>query len=146
MRSWIVLAVGLTAGAVASHGSSWAADAKVPAGQSIFLKNKCTSCHSIQVLGIEKKASEDEADSPTTTKKKPPDLSGVGLKHTAEWITNWLLKKETMDGEHHVKKFRGTDEELGTLANWLASLKTKSKSGKSAPADSTKPDSTRKSG
>ena len=112
-----------------------AADNGVPAGQKLFLNNHCTSCHSIKAVKIEKKtepAEEAEVKEIKETevkvsspKKQPPDLSGVGLKHKSEWIERWLLKKELIDGKPHKKKFRGTNDELKTLATWLATLKTK---------------------
>ena len=136
MRRWLGLVLALTLGTTASGTWSWAAEAKTPPGQQIFTKHKCNSCHSIQAVGVEKKVVEGEEEE--TTKKKPPDLSGVGLKHKPDWIQGWLLKKETMEGEHHIKKFRGTEKELATLAAWLGTLKTKKagQSEKGAAADS----------
>ena len=83
-------------------------------GKSIFVSNKCNSCHSIQSQGISKVAGET-----VNASTQPPDLSGVGLKHNAAWITKYLKKQETLDGEKHLKKFKGSDEDLGTLAAWL---------------------------
>lgn len=119
-----------------------ASDSGTPAGQKLFLKNHCTSCHSIKAVKIEKKAEpavEEEVKETaaketaaketevkeTGTKKEPPDLSGVGLKHKSDWIQGWLLKKELIDGKPHKKKFRGTPDELKTLATWLETLRTK---------------------
>jgi mono/diheme cytochrome c family protein len=128
MRKWLGLAMALAVGGMAWGTCSWAAEGKVPAGQAVFLKYRCRSCHSIEALGIEKKVAEGEEEE--STKKKPPDLSGVGLKHNAAWMTGWLLKKETIKDEHHMKKFRGTEKELAALTTWLETLKTK-KAGKS---------------
>jgi len=89
-------------------------------GKSIFLANKCNTCHSIQAQGIAKAGNES-----TNAKNPPPDLSGVGLKHQAAWIAKYLQKKETLDDEKHLKKFKGPDEDLATLAAWLESQKKK---------------------
>jgi hypothetical protein len=110
-------------------GGAAAGEGTVPAGQKLFSKYHCESCHSMKALKIEKKKSAEEGEEavPDTTgsKKEPPDLSGVGLKRDAAWIEGWLLKKELIDGKKHKKKFRGTEPETKTLASWLASQKTK---------------------
>lgn len=98
-------------------------DAKTPEGKKIFLENKCQSCHSVQTAQIVRKTEDTES-----TELKPPDLSGVGLEHKAEWLMRYLQKKEKLDGEKHPKRFRGNDEELGTLTKWLETLKTDKKS------------------
>ena len=87
-------------------------------GKSIFTQSKCASCHSITKQGIQKVAGEE-------SKKDAPDLSAVGTKHNADWITKFLLKKETLNDKKHLKKFKGSDDELETLSTWLASLKSK---------------------
>jgi mono/diheme cytochrome c family protein len=133
MRRWLVIVLALAVGGVSWSARTWAAEGKTPAGQAVFIKYRCRSCHTIEALGIEKKVAEGEEEEPTPKKKKPPDLSGVGLKHNAAWMTGWLLKKETIEGEHHMKKFRGTQKELATLTAWLETMKTK-KAGKSEKA------------
>jgi mono/diheme cytochrome c family protein len=91
-------------------------------GKSIFSANKCNSCHTIQSQGIAKAGGET-----VQGKVQPPDLSGVGLKHNAAWIAGYLQKRESLDGEKHLKKFKGSDEDLTTLATWLESQKKKSR-------------------
>ena len=39
----------------------------------------------------------------------------------------YLKKKVTQNDEKHEKKFRGTDEELVILTNWLSTMKTELK-------------------
>ena len=90
-------------------------DDKAPDGKKIFVENKCSSCHSIESVGIKKKTKDNES-----TELKPPDLSSVGSERKADWITKYLQKK--LDGEKHPKKFKGSDEELTTLAKWLETL------------------------
>ncbi len=103
----------------------WAEGGKVAKGQTIFVKNRCTSCHSIKAVGVEKKVidGDEEAADVAKSKTKPPDLSGIGLDHNATWFAGWLLKKELKDGKKHKKMFRGTEAELKTLTEWIASLK-----------------------
>jgi mono/diheme cytochrome c family protein len=85
-------------------------------GKSIFVSNKCANCHSITGQGIER-SGKPEGD------EKPSDLSTVGKKRTADWMAKWLMKEETLDGKKHMKKFKGSDDELKTLTAWLATLK-----------------------
>ena len=110
----------------------------IPPGQKVFLDSKCNSCHSLKAAKIEKKKAEpaevEEAPAAGTTKKEPPDLSGTGLKHTAEWFQGWLMKKELIDGKKHKKMFRGTSAELKTLSTWLAGMKTKTEGEKAQAA------------
>ncbi len=80
-------------------------------GKAIFVAQKCTTCHAISSQGLPKE------------NPKGGDLSDVGTKHNADWIMAFITKQETLNGKKHMKKFGGTDEELHTLANWLASLK-----------------------
>lgn len=88
-------------------------------GKAIFKENKCTNCHTIKAQAVERTGTAEN------TEAKPPDLSGVGLKHDAPWITKWLMKEETQNGKKHLKKFKGSDDDLQVLAKWLASLKQK---------------------
>jgi len=99
-------------------------------GKDLFVEKKCNKCHSIDAEKIAKKeepgeAEEEGEEAGGKEEKKPPDLSGVGKKHDADWITGWLQKKiKTDKGKKHKGKFKGTDEELKTLVTWLSGLKT----------------------
>ena len=87
-------------------------------GKSIFRDNKCDKCHTIESQGIERNGAAAPG-------KLPPDLSGVGLKHNADWIKGWLLKTEEQNGKKHLKKWSGDDDELATISKWLAAQKKK---------------------
>lgn len=125
MKRWTVV----LAGALATVwcGTSFA---KSPDGKPVFLKFKCNSCHSIEAAGIAKKAAATE-EGEATPKKKPPDLSGVGLEKKAEWIMAFLQKKEKLESDLHPKKFRGTESELKTVAAWLETMKDEKAAHKS---------------
>ena len=118
--------------ALSASGTANAVPAE-PAGQKLFVKYRCQSCHSLKALKLEKKKAEpaEEEAAPAAAaadgakKKEPPDLSGVGLERKAEWVEGWLLKKELIDGKKHRKKFLGTPAEAKTVAAWLATMKTK---------------------
>ena len=112
--------------ALAAHGETPAA----PDGKALFTgtTNKCNTCHTISAAGIEKKKAEPSAEeSKEKSEKKPPDLSSVGLERKADWIGKFLMKTETIKGEKHPRKFRGTEAELKTLATWLESQKAPKK-------------------
>jgi cytochrome c553 len=129
------VALGTAVVLMATAGSAVADDAKkAPDGKPIFLSYKCSSCHEIASQGITKpKAAATPAATPaapatpgtpaTTTARKPPDLSGVGMVRKADWIKGYLQKTESIEDRKHMKAFKGTDQELATLAGWLESLK-----------------------
>lgn len=94
-----------------------------PDGKTIFTDNKCQSCHTITALGVERKKSADDEK----TEKDPPDLSGVGIERNSAWMTKYLLKKESIKDEKHLKKFKGSEADLAVLTQWLETLKTKPK-------------------
>ena len=127
MKHWGNLAIAALFLAVGSTPAVAADAAKAPNGKPVFTKYKCSSCHSIEAQAIVKKA--DAADKAEPTEKaagperKAPDLSGVGVKRKAAWIEAYLLKKEAIETRKHMKKFRGTDPELKTVAGWLESMK-----------------------
>jgi cytochrome c peroxidase len=128
-----------TAGVVGVH----AADENP--GLTLFKKGGCNECHSISALNVQKEAkkkaegaTEPAATAPgTETKKKktPPDLSGVGLEHDAKWISAFINKEETLNGEKHEKRFKGTEPDRRTLAMFLAGLKTKIEKSEAAPTE-----------
>jgi Cytochrome c. len=101
-------------------------------GKDVFLKYKCNKCHAIKSQDIEpivkkeKEEEEEEEEKEEKGKKKITDLSGVGLKRDANWIKAFLLKKErTEEGKKHKPKWKGTDDELKIVSEWLAQQKVK---------------------
>jgi hypothetical protein len=115
---------------------------------ALFKKGGCDTCHSISALKIakaEKKPGEAAApeEKPAATgakKKDAPDLSGVGLEHDAKWISGYINKTESKDGEKHEKRFKGTEPERRTLAMWLAGLKHEVKKPAAEDASTPKKD------
>jgi mono/diheme cytochrome c family protein len=88
-------------------------------GKSLFIDNKCNQCHTIQSQGIELVGKPPSGN-------VPPDLSGTGLKHKPDWFSGWLMKEEeNTDGKMHLKKWKGSEEDLKTISKWLSSLKKK---------------------
>jgi len=84
-------------------------------GQKLFHSKKCSMCHSVSSANIQAKI--------TTGKSAGGDLTGVSEKHNSQWIANFLRDKEKLDGQPHLKPFKGTDEELQALVDWLLEQK-----------------------
>ncbi len=121
---WKLTLTSFAAGiALICMGASRASAGDVPAGQKIFTENKCTQCHSIDSLKIAKVKSADDEEVKDENGKKlePPDLSGIGKDHDAAWFTKWLKKEQEVDGHKHKKKFKGSEDELKTLTEWIVS-------------------------
>jgi len=84
-------------------------------GKQIFLNNKCNNCHTIVSLEI------------TSSKDNAVDLSNAGSLSNEELLKSFLLKESKVNEKEHKIKFKGSNEELNTLVNWLLTLKTESK-------------------
>ena len=124
------LACALLIGAAAAQDKAPApAPTAAKDGKTLFLDNKCNTCHTIQAAGIEKRkaSSTDPAEAKEKSDKKAPDLSSVGLEHKADWIAKYLMKTEAIKGEKHGRKFRGSEPELKTVSSWLETQKTPKK-------------------
>ena len=121
---WIAGAACALLAALAAQGPSRAEERD---GKAVFLENRCNSCHTVKAAGIEKKkaSSEEAAAEKPKSDKKPPDLSGVGLERKADWIAKFLMKQETIKGDKHEKKFKGSEADLKLVASWLESQKAK---------------------
>ncbi len=84
-------------------------------GKTLFMAKKCNLCHAIDSQGIAKKSE----------KMKGKELSNIGSEgKSADWLKGWLLQTELKEGEKHKKKFKGTDQEMKAITNWLLTLKT----------------------
>ena len=85
-------------------------------GPEVFKAQKCNSCHSVKAAGIAIAAGAD-AD------KDAPDLSKVGASLDKKGIALFVLKKSEIKGVKHKKAYAGSNEDLKTVAEWLAGLK-----------------------
>ncbi len=84
----------------------------VPAGQKIFLESKCSACHSVNTVGI------------ASNKKDAVDLSATGDNFNTDFIIRYLNKEVKQNDKLHKTAFKGSAENLNTLAAWLNSLKS----------------------
>lgn len=73
------------------------------AGQTVFVDKNCTMCHSVTTANV--KGISDAG----------PDLAGVGTRRGGkDGITSFVRSAE------HPKAWEGTDAELASVAEWLA--------------------------
>jgi mono/diheme cytochrome c family protein len=83
-------------------------------GKALFVEKKCNLCHAVDSQGIEKKSA----------KMKGAELSDAGnVVSDGDWLKKFLTQEELKDGDKHQKKWKGTDEELDAIVNWVMSLK-----------------------
>ncbi len=83
-------------------------------GKALFTEtHKCNMCHAVPAADIEAKT--------TSEKMKGADLGGK-VKGELEEIAAYLRKEADRDGDQHKKGFKGTDEELQAIIDWLGSL------------------------
>ena len=106
---------------LAAPAQAAAADGPDPAGmagKAVFVDLKCSICHSIDSLAIERKSKSE--------KTKGPDLSTIGSEHDAAWLAKWLRQEVAgEDGKKHSKEWKGTPEQLQQVSDFLAALKKK---------------------
>lgn len=108
----ILIYLGLVITIVALYGFAFTiADEKNDDGKKVFVDNKCNMCHTVTVAGIESKKSD------------ATDLSLVGKDRTTEFLTKYLKKEAKLDDKDHKSSFKGTDEDLAKLVDWLSTLK-----------------------
>ena len=85
-------------------------------GKQTFLAQKCEVCHSVSSQGI--------AHTSKVAKLVGPDLDDVADRREVSWMTRYVKREQVGDnGKKHAKPFKGTDEELQTILDWLVSLK-----------------------
>jgi mono/diheme cytochrome c family protein len=104
-RMWIsatlaLLLTGLAPGAIAQEGP-------VARGKQLFTEQGCYGCHLIEKYGT-----------PIAT-----DLSHVGSKYDAAYLTRWLENPTAQKPTAHMPKIAMSESEAKALAAYLASLR-----------------------
>ena len=108
----ILIYLGLVITIVALYGFAFTiADGKSDDGKKVFVDNKCNMCHTVTSAGIESKKSD------------AVDLSTVGKDRTVEFLTKYLKKEAKLNDKDHKSSYKGTDEDLAKLVEWLSTLK-----------------------
>ena len=77
-------------------------------------KKNCAECHAVKSAEIAATTKNEE--------DKGPDLKSIGGKYQKSWIRKYVKKEADKDGGQHLKKFKGSDEELQAIVDWLGSL------------------------
>ena len=108
----IIIYLGLVITIVALYGFAFTiADDNDVDGKKIFIDSKCNMCHTVTIAGIESKKSDAS------------DLSAVGKDKTAEFLMKYLKKETKLNDKDHKSSFKGSDEDLNKLVEWLLTLK-----------------------
>lgn len=108
----ILIYLGLVITIVALYGFAFTIeDEKSDDGKKLFVDNKCNMCHTVTSAGIESKKSD------------AVDLSTVGKDRTVEFLTKYLKKEAKLNDKDHKSSYKGTDEDLTKLVEWLSTLK-----------------------
>jgi len=108
----ILIYLGMVITIVALYGFAFTiADQSSDDGKKVFLDNKCNMCHIVKSAGIESKKSD------------AVDLSTVGKDKTVEFLTKYLKKEAKLNEKDHKSSFKGSEEDLTKLVEWLSTLK-----------------------
>ena len=110
LRAILVLAVS----AIVLLSPSVTASAQ-EAGKAAYIDTGCARCHSVATEGIEATASE---------RMRGRDLGTLGTEagRDAGWVIAVVKQDEELDDGPHRARFRGSDEQLTALAEWLVDL------------------------
>jgi len=116
IRTRILWGVVVAAGLVTFVGlASVPAGAADDAGQTAFLAAKCEMCHAVSTAGIEARTKSESM--------LGPDLVNLAESRDAKWLVEYLKRETDLDGKEHKKEFKGSDEELQTIVDWLLEQK-----------------------
>lgn len=108
----IVAYLGIIIAIVALYGFAFTISSNDdPAGKKIFVDQKCNMCHTVKSVGIESKKSD------------ATDLSNVGSEMKSEDMIKYLKKEIKLNDKDHKTSFKGSDEDLKILVEWLSTLK-----------------------
>jgi cytochrome c553 len=88
------------------------AQGKEHPGKKVFMDAKCQTCHTV------------ESENITSKSKKATDLSNVGAVYRANFLEQFLVKKEKINKKVHPQAFKGSNEDLNQLAEWMQTLNT----------------------
>ena len=100
-----VLAVALLF--VASMAWAQIDPAQVAKGEKVYLEKKCAICHAIRGTGG----------------KAGPELNAEGAKREAQWLKTFMKDPKVLVPKAKMMPFKGGDEELEALVEYLGSLK-----------------------
>lgn len=105
--SVLIIGVALLMGFVISGSLAQGGEGSVEKGKEVYSTHKCAICHTINGVGG----------------KMGGDLSDIGDKKDAEWLTKYIKDPKSVMPEAKMPAFKGSDEELQDLVAYLLSLK-----------------------
>ncbi|NIO10389.1 MAG: c-type cytochrome [Deltaproteobacteria bacterium] len=86
--------------------------ALIAKGEKIYVERNCVLCHTIKGKG--------GTAGPIA---RGPDLTVVGTRRDVEWLKTFLKDPKAVNAKSKKMPFRGSEEELELLAEYLSSLK-----------------------
>ena len=98
---------------IALYGFAYSIPNADAPGKNVFIESKCTMCHSVEVAEV------------TSKKSDAKDLSNLSADLTPNFLTKYLKKEESLEGKKHKAAFKGSDEELQQMVDWLLTFKVK---------------------
>jgi cytochrome c2 len=109
MRHILMFIIGVTIlmGSAMSGSLARGEEGSAEKGKEVYTAKKCGLCHTVDGSGG----------------KKGGDLSDVGDKRDAEWLTKYMKDPKSLLPEAKMPAFRGSDEDLQALVAYLMSLK-----------------------
>lgn len=109
MKQLLILIIGFAIMIISSVSSGLAkGDGElVEQGKELYTAKKCGICHTVDGSGG----------------KMGGDLSDVGDKRDAEWLTTYMKDPKSVIPEAKMRAVRGTDEELQALVAYMMKLK-----------------------
>lgn len=114
MKRMVISALATVLSSAALGAVPAVAEASDIDGKAKFLEHKCIMCHSVETEGMVAKARVE--------KMKGPDLSGYTSEVEFSKMAAYLRAEIAVAGKKHTKPFKGTDEELQAIIDWLGSL------------------------
>jgi len=95
--------------------SASAEEEPMPAADATFTTLKCNMCHAVSTAGIESKTKSE--------KMFGGDLINLAADSDAKALAAYINQETEIDGKPHKKEFKGSDEELQALVDWLLEQK-----------------------
>lgn len=83
-----------------------------PAGLKVFNDQKCITCHSVEAVELISKNKKTDI----------PDLSKLEGELDADFLKSYLKKEAKLHDKNHSATFKGTDEDLAAIVDWIISL------------------------
>ena len=85
-------------------------------GKEVFVTTGCNTCHPVSTADVKRKIAD----------QKGPNLVNLSDRYSHEQLTLLLKRRLKIGGrEVHIREFKGNDELLALLVDWLLNQKMK---------------------